>query len=127
MNFNPFIKMDAYYMLMDLTEITNLREKSFRFLKRKLMGRLGFSSEEDARVTPGQGKIFWWYGLLGSAMTVLFIAAPLLQLMHLLKTRSLHGGRALLLIVACTLLLARMGALAFNRMRGMFYREYKLK
>jgi len=127
MNFNPFIKMDAYYMLMDLTGIPNLREKSFRFLNRKLWGWLGFGSDEDVKVTLKERRIFWWYGLLGSAMTLLFTAAPLWQLIYLLQAHSLHGGRALFLILGCALLLARMGALAFKRMRGMFYRDYKLK
>ena len=127
MTFNPFIKMDAYYMLMDLTEIPNLRKKSFRFLNRKLWGWLGFGSEEHVKVTIRERRIFWWYGLLGSAMTVLFIIAPLLELSYLIRTHSLHGSRALILILGCTLLLIRMGALAFNRMQQMFYREYKLK
>lgn len=127
MNFNPFIKMDAYYMLMDLTGNHNLREESFRFLNRKLLGWLGFGSEEEVKVTIRERRIFWWYGMLGSATTILFVVAPLLQLIRLLQSHSLHGGRALLLITICTLLLARLGALAFNRMRGMFYREYKLK
>jgi putative peptide zinc metalloprotease protein len=127
MNFNPFIKMDAYYMLMDWTEIPNLRERSFRFLNRKLLGWLGFGSEEDVKVTARESRTFWRYGLLGSAVTLLFMAAPLLQLVHLLQTRSLHGGRGLLLITACALLLARLGSLAFKAMQGLFYREYKLK
>lgn len=127
MNFNPFIKMDAYYMLMDLTGNHNLREESFRFLNRKLLGWLGFGSEEEVKVTIRERRIFWWYGMLGSATTILFVVAPLLQFIRLLQSHSLHGGRALLLITICTLLLARLGALAFNRMRGMFYREYKLK
>lgn len=127
MNFNPFIKMDAYYMLMDLTGNHNLRKESFRFLNRKLLGWLGFGSEEESKVTIRERRIFWWYGMLGSAMTILFVVAPLLQLIRLLRTHSLHGGRALFLFTICTLLLARLGALAFNRMRGMFYREYKLK
>lgn len=126
MNFNPFIKMDAYYMLMDLTEIPNLREKSFRFLNRKLWGWLGLGSEKDVKVTAKERRIFWWYGILGSAMTVLFVAMPLLQLVRLLHSYSLHRGRALYLMGVCILVLARLGALAFNRMRGMFYREYKL-
>ena len=88
MNFNPFIRMDAYYMLMDLTGIHNLRARSFRFLNRKLSGWLGFGSEEDVKVTIRERRVFWWYGLLGAAMTVLFVAAPLLQLERLLETQS---------------------------------------
>ncbi len=127
MNFNPFIKMDAYYMLTDLTGNPNLREKSFRFLNRKLLGWLGFGSEEEVKVTVRERRIFWWYGMLGSAMTILFVVAPLLQLIRLLQTDSLHGGRALLLITICALLLARLGTLALNGMKRMFYREYKIK
>ena len=127
MNFNPFIKMDAYYMLMDFTEILNLRVKSFRFLNRKLLGWLGFGADEDVKVTLKERTIFWWYGLLGAAVTVLFIAVPLLQLGALLRAQSPQGGRTLLLVGGCLLLLVRMGILAFERMRKMLYREYKLK
>lgn len=127
MTFNPFIKMDAYYLLMDLTGIPNLREKSFRFLNRKLWGWLGFGADDDVKVTPRERRIFWWYGLLGAAMTFFFMAAPIAQLVRLLHTQSHLGGRALFLILVCTLLMARMGSLAFKRMRDLFYREYKLK
>jgi putative peptide zinc metalloprotease protein len=127
MNFNPFIKMDAYYMLMDLTGIHKLRAKSFRFLYRKLFGWLGAGSEKDVKATVKERRIFWWYSILGVVMTGLFIAAPLVRLVYMLQTHSLHGGRALFVITACALLLARMTALAFHRMRTMFYREYKLK
>ena len=127
MNFNPFIKMDAYYMLMDLTETVNLREKSFRFLKRKLGGWLGFGSAEDVQVCEGKKRLFWWYGLLGAAMTFVFMAAPLVHLVHLLQAHSLAGGRALFAIAGCALLLLRLGTRAFERMRGIFYREHKLK
>lgn len=79
-------------MIMDLTGIPNLRDKSFRFLNRRLLGWLGLDTAEDIKVSLGEIRIFWWYGLLGSGMTFLFVAAPLLQLGHLLQTRSLHGG-----------------------------------
>ncbi|MBD3398007.1 hypothetical protein GF413_02935, partial [Candidatus Micrarchaeota archaeon] len=38
LNFIPFIKMDGYYMLTDLTGISTLREKSFSYLGQKLFG-----------------------------------------------------------------------------------------
>jgi putative peptide zinc metalloprotease protein len=38
MNFNLFIRMDAYHMLMDWTGIPNLRQRSFSYLQRKLLG-----------------------------------------------------------------------------------------
>ena len=127
MNFNPFIKMDAYYMLMDITEIPNLRVKSFHFLNRKLLGWLGFGADEDVKVTMKERRIFWWYGVLGGAVTILFIAAPLLHFITLFQSQSPRGSQTLLLVIGCLLLLIRMGTLAYERMRKMLYREYKLK
>ena len=55
MNFNPFIKMDAYYMLVDLTGIPNLRTRSFRHLETRLLSRLGLSPAGPRRSRPGSG------------------------------------------------------------------------
>ena len=57
MNFNPFIKMDAYYMLLDYTGIPNLRECSFKFLERKTLGWMGVGSDEAIKVTLLERKI----------------------------------------------------------------------
>jgi multidrug efflux pump subunit AcrA (membrane-fusion protein) len=42
-NFNPLIRLDGYYLLSDLLGIPNLRQKSFKYLKRRVACWLGFS------------------------------------------------------------------------------------
>lgn len=38
MNFNPLIRMDAYYMLMDWTGISNLQKKAFDYIRMRMTG-----------------------------------------------------------------------------------------
>lgn len=127
MNFNPFVKMDAYYMLLDITGIANLRLRSFRFLERKLFGWLGVGSSEDVRVTPREKRIFWWYGIAGTLGTLLFLAMPALKFAHTLSSHSASNGKLLLTAVLAVLFLTRMGNLAFAKVRAMRHREYKIQ
>ncbi len=127
MNFNPLIKMDAYYMLSDLLEVPNLRARSFRFLNRKLLGWLGVGTDLDTKVSLRESTIFWWYGLSGAVMTLLFAALPFLSLIYLLEIHSDEGSRTLFLILGCSLLLFKLGTVAYGKLRAVFYREYKLK
>ena len=75
--------------------IPNLGERSFRFLKRKTVGWLGFGSPEDTNVTKRERKIYWWYGILGVLFTVFFVAIPILRLRYLLREESIYGGKLL--------------------------------
>lgn len=127
MNFNPFIRMDAYYMLLDYTGIANLREKSFRFLKRKTLGWLGFGAETDTKVTIRERRIFWWYGILGALMTVCFLAVPLLRLEYLLAAESPHGGEVFIALLIGALLIARLASVAFSTVKSIRYRDYKIQ
>ena len=127
MNFNPFIRMDAYYMLLDYTGIPNLREKCFRFLKRKTLGWLGFGSEKDTKVAIRERRIFWWYGILGALMTVFFLAIPLLRLKHLLGAESPYGGKLFIALLIVALLIARLASIAFSMVKSIRYRDYKIQ
>ena len=60
-------------------------------------------------------------------LMLFFIAAPLVEIIRLLREHSLYDGHALFFIVVFMLVLARLGALAFKRLKGMFYWEQKLK
>ncbi|MDP2846657.1 MAG: hypothetical protein Q8O35_00535 [Humidesulfovibrio sp.] len=127
MNFNPFIKMDAYYMLLDYTGIPNLRERSFKFLERKAFGWIGVGSEDDVKVTLRERKIFWWYGILGSLVTLIFLALPVLNLNHLLRDGSASGGKLLFATLIGALLFVSLGNLAYSKIKAVRYREYKIQ
>lgn len=127
MNFNPFIKMDAYYMLLDVTGIANLRKKSFAFLENKILGRLGWGSEQIAATRPGEERVFWWYGILGVIFTAVFIFLPLLRIGHILVSESASGGRFLLICLLIVLVVFRLTVLTFNKYKAMRNRNYSLQ
>lgn len=127
MNFNPFIKMDAYYMLLDLSGVTNLRVRSFRFLERATLGWLGLGEDKDLRASPRERRIFWWYGIVGGLVTVVFFAMPLVRLRMVLQTGSATGGRLLVGVLIGVLLLIRLTNLAHAKFKSLRYREYKIQ
>jgi len=62
MNFNPFIKMDAYYILMDLVGYPNIREESFKYIKEKLLGIFSKrKSSQFFKILPRRLKIIFGY------------------------------------------------------------------
>jgi putative peptide zinc metalloprotease protein len=72
LNFNPLLKLDGYYVLVDLLGIPNLRAKSFAHLQRRLLGRRPRDSAADAVVLrDDEARIYVTYGL--SAMVYSFL------------------------------------------------------
>lgn len=66
MNLNPLIKLDGYYALSDWLEIPNLRQKAIGYF----WGRARHPfAPSDPELSRRQRRIFFWYGLLGSAFT----------------------------------------------------------
>ena len=126
-NFNPFIKMDAYYMLIDITGIPNLRSNSFNFIQQRVLSRLGIDQEKETLHTPREQRIFWWYGILGCIATVLFTAMPISRLNRLLNSESLYGGELLWTVLAIVLLLVRLSKAAFKTFKSARYRDYKIQ
>ncbi len=127
MNFNPFLKMDAYYMLVDHTGVANLRARSFKFLERKLLGWLGLGAKDDERATLQERRLFWWYGTLGALATVLFVAFPVYRLVRLLKEHSVSGGALFFGVIVGAFMVARVGSLAYGKLKRARYREYTIK
>jgi hypothetical protein len=71
MDLNPLFELDAYYALSDYLEIPDLREKSLRFIRRELWGKLKRSEPLD-----GDERVYATYGLLAAVwMVVVGIAA----------------------------------------------------
>lgn len=74
-NFNPFLKMDGYWLFSDLTGITNLHDVTLDFFKDKILGKFsktkrGIHKAYYTGLKPKVKKVF--YGYVG-ASTVFFI------------------------------------------------------
>ena len=62
-NFNPLIKLDAYYLLSDWLDIPNLRRKAFAWLGNRFQRHILGWPVEKTEVSPRHGRIFLVYGI----------------------------------------------------------------
>ena len=128
MNFNPFIKMDGYYMLMDLTECPNLRRLAFGYLRVRLLRGERPAGLDPARLTPRMKGLFWAYGLAGVAVTLLFLVRPAWYFVSaMLSGPDAHSGRLFLAVVLLALVLARFALRAARAAHERRHRSWKLK
>ena len=72
-NFNPLIKLDAYYLLSDYLEIPNLRKKAFGYLGEKLKKVFLKTKERVGEFTSREKKIFVSYGVLSLVYSFLLL------------------------------------------------------
>jgi len=73
-NFNPFIKLDGYYLLSDYLEIPNLRRRAFRHLGGAIKRVLGFGHSAAATRAPREERVYLLYGLVASVGTFSLVA-----------------------------------------------------
>jgi putative peptide zinc metalloprotease protein len=128
MNFNPFIKMDAYYLLMDWTNIPNLRSRSFAWLQGQLFGwiRRGSRPPADGRLTRREKIIFGLYGLGGSVVTAVFVIRPLVHYSRMLVEARGSLGYLIFGTVIVVLVLGRLASQGLQKLYSLSHREYKL-
>lgn len=132
MNFNPFLKMDAYYMLMDVLGIPNLRERSFAYLQSRMAGLFlpqaarGKKSDERNAPSPREIRVFWWYGALGGLFSLVFVAYPLLYYGPLLWRQSASQGRLIWGGLILTLLSLRLANQAYQKFYSWRRKEYRI-
>ena len=69
-NFNPFIKLDGYYLLSDYLEIPNLRKRSFRYVGAQLRRLAGLTYEVPETGSDRQRRIYLIYGLIASCSSI---------------------------------------------------------
>ncbi len=71
-NFNPLIKLDGYYILSDLLEMPNLRQRSLGYLRSRLEGqRMNVPARERfTYLTYGAGAVVFSLSLLVSVLWV---------------------------------------------------------
>ncbi|MFI3314160.1 MAG: M50 family metallopeptidase [Rikenellaceae bacterium] len=75
MNFNPFIRMDSYYILSELLEVNNLREKTIGSLEQRVRKMLGLHYEK-IEIPRDKRKLLNIYAVIGVAVTLFFFLLP---------------------------------------------------
>lgn len=127
MNFNPLVRMDAYYILVDWTDIPNLQKKSFDYLKARISGWIKKpQSPAGSAPTVREKRIFLSYGLLSALMSFIFILLPFWRLAELWAT---HRGFTVWGIMAAIVVALIIGGLLFKAHALLYaarHREYKL-
>lgn len=126
MNFNPFIRMDSYYMLMDLTGTPNLRRRSLKFLEQRLLGLFTKAGTDQKKPAPNERAMLWLYGILGAATTTAFFLYPLVWYGRHLVEGSPARGQLILGITIASLALFRVARASCAEFHALRYREYKL-
>ncbi|MFZ4441703.1 MAG: hypothetical protein ACOYOS_25130, partial [Syntrophales bacterium] len=128
MNFNPLIRMDAYYMLMDWTEIPNLQQKSFDYLKTGLTGwtKRRATTTAEPTLSPREKRIYSAYGVLSAAMSFLFILLPFYQIANLWMTHRQLSVWGVMSFITIALLVGTMLLKAHALIHASRHREYKI-
>ncbi|HKQ38608.1 MAG TPA: efflux RND transporter periplasmic adaptor subunit, partial [Verrucomicrobiae bacterium] len=102
-NLNPLIKLDGYYLLSDLLDVPNLRQRAVGFLGGKLRRLLGMPAAPAEQVNARERRIFVWYGLLAWTYSSAILALIGWKVLAFLTVRYQGWG-----FVAFTILLAQV-------------------
>lgn len=126
MNFNPFIKMDAYYILVDWTGIPNLQKKSFAYLMKLLYGEKQRTQGDDAAPSAREKRIYLSYGVVSAVTSFLFIVLPFWQLAQLWLDNRQFTVRGALAILAVLLLIVTILFKGYGMIQKIRVKEYKI-
>ncbi len=74
-NLNPLIKLDGYYVLMDMLDVPNLREESFDYIGKQLKRYLFHLDVSRDPISRRRRRIYLVYGILSIlyTATILFV------------------------------------------------------
>ena len=81
-NFNPLIKLDGYYLLSDLWELPNMRQRSIEYVMARLRWLL-WGAERPA--VESKGKFLFIYGLTCWLFSLFFVTLMLLMMARFLR------------------------------------------
>ncbi len=118
-NANPLMRYDGYYILADILEIPNLRQKATSILGRKL-GKwcLGFKEYEDPFLPKRQQLLFALYSVAATAYMWIVSISILFFLYHVFEGNGLrvlgHVLAALALVNLLVMPLWRLGKFFFQ-------------
>jgi putative peptide zinc metalloprotease protein len=116
MNLNPFLRMDAYYVLEDILNVTNLRRNSFGFWKGIVFRdrRLPLRSQ----ITGRNRAIYILYGLFGGIFTLVFVAYSLFYYGRELLFHQGSEGKIVMAALVILIFLIRFGMKIANEMKS---------
>jgi len=112
-NFQPFLKLDGYYLLSDYLEIPNLRRKSFRYVGRLIERLFGFARPIAEEVSRREQWIYLVYGLVATVTSFSIVG-------YILVTAGgyLVEGHQPMVVLLSTSLLAFKFRRRFRRLFG---------
>jgi biotin carboxyl carrier protein len=113
LNFNPFIKLDGYYILSDLVAIPNLRRRAFAYVGSRIKRLIGLETPDDPAIPRRERLIFLAYGVVASAGTFALLAT----IIGTFGASLLDGRQPLLLGLVLTLVGVRFRR-RFRRLFG---------
>src|SRR5438128_3961330 len=100
LDFNPFVKLDGYYLLSDYLEIPNLRRRSFKYVGDGVKRLLGFGRTLRAYISQRGRRIYLVDGLVATVSSLSLLSFGLVRAGGYLIDN--HQPMALLLLVAYT-------------------------
>jgi putative peptide zinc metalloprotease protein len=98
-NLNPLIKLDGYYLLSEIVNIPNLRDRSFGYLKARLRQSLGIAAI-DSLPTGRERRIYLTYTILAGLYSAALIIYILIITFRFLVDNLQGAGFALFLVLA---------------------------
>lgn len=119
MNFNPFLRMDAYYMLMDWTGIANLRQKAYQCLAALFTGK---------RVDCSRSQRWWLagYGVMGILMTIMLFIYPFVIFLPRLLNGSEGWLRVVWILLVMVLAVGNLCNFAYRKFHKLRHQTHKL-
>ena len=92
-NLNPLIKLDGYYLLSDLLDAPNLRQRAFGYVGSRLKRLVGAEQPSIAMETSARERaIFVTYGVMAFAFSYWFLANIVLGIGNYLTSRYQAPG-----------------------------------
>jgi len=98
LDFNPFVKLDGYYLLSDYLELPNLRRRSFKYVGDGIKRLLGFGQKLRVHLSRRERRIYLVYGLVATVSSLSILSFGLVHLGSYLIDH--HQPMALLLLVS---------------------------
>ena len=99
-DFNPFVKLDGYYLLSDYLELPNLRRRSFKYVGDGIKRLFGFGRRLRAHLSQRERRIYLIYGLVATISSLSLLSFGLVRVGSYLIDN--HQPLALLVLMSYT-------------------------